>query len=153
MNIPYFYHKRRHLKELEKYNLKLEIDVRWADMDAFNHVNNAIYLKWVECARVEYLTNNVTGLFGEKILGPILARQDCRYIFPMKFPDTAIIGFRVNEIGEDRLLCEASVYSKKHQKLSAIVYNTVMAYNFQKLEKSYIPNEWIEKIENFEQKQ
>jgi len=130
------------LEGLDQFNVKLNIDVRWGDMDAF-----PIYIKWVECARVEYLVNHVHGPFKKKSLGPILARQDIRYIFPITFPDTVIVGYKTNEILEDRIICECRIYSEKYKKLSAIAYNTIMPYDFKKLAKTSFPKTWIHKIE------
>ncbi len=139
------------MKELAKYPIKLEIPVRWSDMDAFQHVNNTIYLQWVEMARVEYLTKNITGNLNNISLGPILARQDCRYIFPVKYPDTVIVGCRVSEIQDDRIIFESKIFSKKYEKLCAIVYNTVMAYDFVNLRKAEIPIDWVMKIQDIEE--
>lgn len=139
------------MKELSKYPVQLEIPVRWADMDAFKHVNNVIYLQWAEMARIEYLTTHITGDLSNINLGPILARQDCRYIFPITFPDTVCLGCRVSEIQEDRLTFEVKIYSKKYNKLCAIVYNTVMAYDFVNLRKSEIPVDWVMKIQEIEE--
>ncbi len=135
---------------IEKFKVKVKVPVQWGDMDAFQHVNNTVYLKWNECARVEYLVKHVCGDFKKNILGPILARQDCRYIFPVKFPDNVIVGVRTAEILEDRLMLESRIYSEKHSRLCAIIYSTVMAYNFKLLRKAEIPQEWISNIKNIE---
>lgn len=138
------------MKDLESYKVQIEIPVRWADMDAFKHVNNTVYSQWGEIARIEYLTKYITGSLENISLGPILARQDIRYIFPIKFPDTVIVCFKVAEIQEDRLICEIKVFSKKYEKLCAIIYNTIMAYDFVNLRKAAIPVEWVMKIQDIE---
>jgi len=139
------------MKELKDYPVQIEIPVRWSDMDAFKHVNNVIYLKWVEIARIEYMTKFITGDLNNISLGPILARQDCRYIFPVTFPDTVYIGIKVSELQSDRIIFEAKVFSKKYEKLCAIVYNTVMAYDFVNLRKAEIPVDWVMKIQDVEE--
>lgn len=139
------------MKDLELFKMSMDIDVRWGDMDAFQHVNNTVYLKWVEAARVEYLSKYIVeDLKGQRI-GPILARTDIRYIYPITYPDTVTVGFRVAEIRDDRLLCECKIYSKKHQVLSAITYNTVMAYDFKEMRKVDVPIDWIMRIQAVEE--
>lgn len=137
-------------KDLKVFKLKLDIPVRWGDMDAFQHVNNTVYLKWVEHARVEYLRQHIISIFNKMTLGPILARQDIRYIFPITYPDTVTVAFRVVEIQDDRLLCESKIYSQKYERLSAIAYNTIMAYDFNALRKTDIPVDWVMKIQELE---
>lgn len=51
---------------------QVEIRVRWADMDAYHHVNNAIYLNYFEEAR----DNVMVGLFGPEALDFVLAHVD-----------------------------------------------------------------------------
>ncbi len=135
---------------IEKFKLKIKIPVQWGDMDAFQHVNNTVYLKWNESARVEYLQKHITGEFKRNILGPILARQDCRYIFPVTYPDTVIVGIRTAEILEDRIRLETRIYSEHHSRLCAIIYSTVMAYNFKLLQKAEIPKSWVKAIEDLD---
>jgi acyl-CoA thioester hydrolase len=139
------------MEDLDLFKLKIEIDVRWGDMDAFKHVNNTVYLKWVEAARVEYLREHIVGddLRNHR-LGPILARTDIRYIYPITYPDRVTVGFRVAEIRDDRLMCECKIYTHEHQRLSAIAYNTVMAYDFEAMRKADIPIGWIMKIQEVE---
>jgi len=139
------------MKELNTFPIQHEIPVRWSDMDAFKHVNNVVYLQWGEIARIKYLTSFITGDLNNISLGPILARQDCRYIFPITFPDTVKIGCRVSEIQEDRLIFEIKIFSEKYDKLSAIIYNTVMAYDFVNLRKADIPVDWVMKIQDIEE--
>ena len=33
--------------------IRTEISLQWGDMDAFNHVNNVIYIRWCETSRIE----------------------------------------------------------------------------------------------------
>lgn len=139
------------MKDINKFPIKIDIPVRWGDMDAFQHVNNAIYIQWVEVARVEYIRKYLVGSLKDVRLGPILARQDIRYIFPITYPDTVTVGFRVSEIQSDRLICESKIYSQKYDKLSALAYNTVMAYDFSHLRKVDIPTEWSMAIQDVEQ--
>jgi acyl-CoA thioester hydrolase len=51
---------------------QVEIRVRWADMDAYQHVNNAVYLNYFEEARDTVMV----GLFGPEALDFVLAHVD-----------------------------------------------------------------------------
>ncbi|MEJ6696974.1 MAG: thioesterase family protein [Saprospiraceae bacterium] len=137
--------------ELSEYACQVSIHVQWGDMDAFQHVNNVIYLGWVESARVKYFDeylckNNLNNLE----VGPILAWQDCKYLFPMTYPDTAEVGFRASEVKSDRILFEARIYSKKHNRLVAIANNVIMPYSIKSQSKTNIPMEWIDAIEELQ---
>ena len=51
---------------------QVTIGVRWADMDAYQHVNNAVYLNYLEEARDTVMV----GLFGPEALDFVLAHVD-----------------------------------------------------------------------------
>jgi acyl-CoA thioester hydrolase len=127
---------------LSEFPVTLEVDVQWGDMDAALHVNNTVYLRWVENSRVEYFRRLGYGVSSESgKTGFILGWQDCKYIFPVTYPDTVIIGAKVTEIGKDRFTLQTHIFSKKHQRLAAISNQTVVSYNYSTLKKVDIPED------------
>lgn len=129
---------------MENTNAMVSLDVRvhWGDMDAMQHVNNIVYLKWIESTRLLLIEQLMDGTAGEDLISPILAWSDIKYIAPVTYPDTIRVDFSVTGMEEDRLHGEARLYSKTHQKLVAISNNTIMAYNTKALEKAKIPAQW-----------
>ena len=83
--------------------------VRWGDMDAFGHVNNTIFFKWFEDARIA--TFMEIGVEADPPLGvaPILARTDCDFLAPVTFPATVEIGCRVPRVGNTSFVMEYAV--------------------------------------------
>ena len=74
--------------------------VRWGDLDAFGHVNNTIFFRYFESARIAYfqaatLIENVTRVEG---VGPILAQASCQFLRPIRFPAELLVGARVTEV-------------------------------------------------------
>lgn len=135
----------------EDFKVKIEIPVQWGDMDSFRHVNNTMYLRWAESSRLAYFE----ALFGTNAIfnnpSLILAWIDCKFIFPMTYPDTAIIGIKVAEIQEDRFTVESYIFSKQHQRVAAISKQVMVAYDYKKLKKVPLPQEWLEMIRELEE--
>jgi acyl-CoA thioester hydrolase len=130
--------------------VSLEVSVHWGDMDAMQHVNNIIYLKWVESTRLllfEQLMKGETAGISE--IGPILAWSDIKYIAPVVYPDTVKIDFDIVKIKEDRLECKAHLYSIEQNRLVAISNNTIKAYNIKKLKKAVIPTHWNSQLREY----
>ena len=124
--------------------VSLEVRVHWGDMDAMQHVNNIIYLKWVESTRLllfEQLMKGETAGISE--IGPILAWSDIKYIAPVVYPDSVKIDFDIIQLDEDRLQCQAHLYSTAQNRLVAISNNTIKAYNIKLLKKAEIPAHWV----------
>ena len=127
---------------LAEFPLRLEFVVRWGEMDAARHVNNAVYLRWAETLRTEYFRQ--LGFFHteDSREGVILGWQDCKYIFPVTFPDTVLAGIRPAEVGSDRFLLECRYYSQKHGRLVAISNHRMVAYDYVDLKKIAVPETW-----------
>lgn len=123
-----------------------EVPVRWGDMDAAQHVNNTVYHRYLEQARVGLWARLNGGEMELGKCGPILAYQDCKFIFPLTYPDTAIVEYDVYKVESDRIHCQANILSKKHERLAAISKSTIMAYDFIELKKVDIPEQWISVI-------
>ena len=136
---------------LEQYKTTQSYMVHWGDMDAAKHVNNLVYLRWAESARIHYFEQmQMDTSFGVGGIGPILAWQDCKYIFPMTHPDTALVGIRVYEIKEDRFFLETAIFSQKHQRLAALSHQSIVPYSYADLKKVALPQAWLNGIKQLE---
>lgn len=57
-----------------------ELDVRWGDMDAVGHVNNATYLTYFEQARISWLASIDAGKVSvSEAAGPVMANVSCEF--------------------------------------------------------------------------
>ena len=128
---------------MEKFDVTLEIPVEWRNIDAAHHVNNVVYLQWVESARVTYfLQINEGQLTSPDDISPIVAWQDCKYIRPVSFPDTVIVGVKKQEILDDRIVLETKIFSQKDNRNVAISKQHIMPYNVKAKQKADIPLNW-----------
>ena len=137
--------------QLSDYNTFFEYRIQWGQMDAAQHINNLEYLRWAESARVEYFDKiGISVDFGTSDLAPILGWQECKYIFPITYPDIALVGIKTTEIMSDRLMLETSVFSKKYERIACVSKQSIVPYDYIKLTKVSLPGEWVERIKNYE---
>lgn len=82
------------------HTVSLSVAVAWSDMDALGHVNNTIYLRWFESARILWWErlDQKAALYAEG-LGPILARTTIDYRRPVKYPDTVEVRVTTLRVG------------------------------------------------------
>jgi acyl-CoA thioester hydrolase len=73
------------------------ISVRWRDLDAFNHVNNANYLTYLEEARLQWL-QQVRDWFSEESM-PVLAASELQYRRPIEWPASLHVELRCTRLG------------------------------------------------------
>ena len=133
---------------LDDFQTLHRFPVHWGDMDSAQHVNNLVYLRWAETARVLYFEAiGVNTAFAPGSTGAILAYQDCKYIFPMTYPDTALVGARTLQVEDDRFRMQTAIFSDRHQRLAAVTEQVIVPYDYGKLAKAPMPEEWKSGIE------
>jgi len=94
---------------LKDCSVTIEIPVVWADMDAFQHVNNTVYFRFFEHVRIAYFEKlEIAELKETTGVAPILAATRCRFRIPLTYPDTVSIGARIASLEEDRFVMEYS---------------------------------------------
>ena len=131
---------------LAGFPIVVEIPIAWGDMDAFGHVNNIMFFRYFETARIEFLYR--TGFRGDDGRpGPILASTQCRFRRPLEFPDTVLVGVRVAELAEDRFTHEYRIVSVKADEVAAEGNGVVVAYDYAARAKTVIPDDVRAKIQ------
>ncbi len=77
---------------------RTELSVRWRDLDAFNHVNNAMFLRYIEEARLRWLLS-LAGPWMDENIGPVLASVLVNFKRPIGWPEDVIVELFVERIG------------------------------------------------------
>ncbi|WP_374601761.1 acyl-CoA thioesterase [Arenimonas sp.] len=80
----------------------VDLEVRWRDLDAFNHVNNASYLGYIEEARVRWFKSLSSDWAGETA-APIMAAVQLNYRRPVNWPETVRVELFAERIGTKSL--------------------------------------------------
>jgi len=138
-------------KLLSEFSFITQMNVEWGDMDALQHVNNVEYFKYFQKARIAYFEKNSSeDLFVESRISTILASTECKFIYPLKYPDTISIGARVDSIADQYFTMRYAVISHKNQKLVAIGGAKVVMFDYDKNMKASVPQEVKKRILNFE---
>ncbi len=84
-------------EKLTDYKYKTHIPIRFSDIDAVGHVNNAIYLTYFEIARFSYWNEAIDWNFSEN--GIIVGRAEVNYLKPVTLHDQIACYVRVVRIG------------------------------------------------------
>tara|TARA_B100000953_G_scaffold132391_1_gene109328 strand:+ start:369 stop:791 length:423 start_codon:yes stop_codon:yes gene_type:complete len=112
---------------LEDFAFTHQINTRWRDLDAFNHVNNATFLSYIEDARTLFFKKWKTN-FEEKSL--IVASVKIDYINQVKHPSTLILGQKVSRLGTKSFDVQTAIFCKESNQLICISTVTSVCYNF-----------------------
>lgn len=134
---------------LSDYPVVVEVPVAWGDMDAFAHVNNTVYLRWFETARIAYFERVEALRTKERMgVGPILASTSCRFKIPLTFPDTILAGARVPaaSLGADRFTMEYAVASLGHGRIAAEGDGLIVTFDYAAGRKAPLPADLRQRI-------
>lgn len=131
---------------LERFPVVLEIPVAWAEMDVFRHVNNTVFFRWFESARIDFLIRIGLEDQREDGIGPILHSTHCRFRRPVVFPDTVLAGARATEVMEDRFVMEYRAVSVAQGEVAGEGGGVVVAYDYRANRKAPLPDEVREAI-------
>ncbi len=136
------------IEALKDYPVVVECPVAWGEMDSFGHVNNIVYFRYFENARIAYFRETaVLEVMESSHIGPILASTECRFLVPLTYPDTVSTGTRVTDVGPDRFTMEYAVYSHRHQRLAAIGKGVLVTFDYASGTKASVPAKLRDRFE------
>ena len=138
---------------LEGYPVVIEFPVAWGEMDALQHINNVLYFRYFESARVAYFNKiDMFGHMDETGIGTILGSTQCIYKIPLTYPDTGSVGAKVGEMGRDRFRMDFCIVSHKHKKIAAKGEGVLVSFDYRANEKVPMPQKLRLRIEALENK-
>ena len=116
---------------LADYRCITTVPVQWGDMDAFQHVNNVVYLRWFESARTDLLglLQSAVTMSGSG-LGPILVSIRCDYKKQLHYPDTVHIGSRVGKLGRSSVEVEHAVFSEQLGQMAGVGVSVLVVFDY-----------------------
>ena len=136
---------------LEQYPVVFNQPVSWGEMDAFGHVNNIVYFRYFESARIAYFQRiGLSDKINRSKIGPILAETKCRFRAALTFPDFITIGARVTDIQADRFLMQYAVASYCTGGIAAEGSGLVVSYNYETSTKAALPTKIAQNIRDLE---
>jgi len=127
---------------LRGYHTVTRLPVQWGDQDAFGHVNNVVYFRWLESALIDLLAAcpSAVGMTNTG-LGPIVASLTCDYRRQLRFPDEVIVGSRVGKLGNTSVELEHVVLSREQGQAVAAARCVVVVFNYQLQRPTRIPDD------------
>ena len=119
--------------------------VRFRDLDSFGHVNNAVYLTYVEQARIAYLVDR--GVFARPTqdeMSMILARAEIDFRAPLAAGEEVAIGVRTARVGNKSFALEYQLHAESRVVAEALT--VLVAYDYALDAPVTIPDEWRRRL-------
>ena len=118
--------------KISNYPFKTKLATRWRDLDAFQHVNNAVFATYIENARVNlFIRWNLP--FDGTGQSLIVASLKIDYYKQLKHPSNLIVGQRISRIGNTSFDIESAIFMEDYENEPLCVSKLVcVCYDFDK---------------------
>ena len=116
------------LQSLTDYPQHYEFKTRWKDIDSFGHVNNAVFLTYIEDARIMYFKKwNIT----ERKKSLIVASIKIDYLRQIEHPSYLTVGQKVSRIGNSSFDIQSAIFLNNDPKPAANSVVSCVCFDYQ----------------------
>ena len=136
-------------------------DVEWGTLDAFGHLNNVLYFRFMENGRFSFFHEMQRRVQGERAApsiadfvqgrgcGPILKSTGCTFRAPLYHPETVTVATRVPEesIDEDRFVLQHRIFRHSDLKLVAEGEGVVVCFDYDRKGKAPLPADIVQVLQ------
>ena len=124
------------------YQMEVDLSVRYRDIDAVGHVNNAVYVSFLEQARVEYLDAVLD--ITELQPGFLVASVTVDYERPILLDEEVVVSLGVTDIGTASV--EMGYEVRADGEVAATASSVIVAVDPETESSRPVPETWREKI-------
>ena len=124
-----------------------KVTTRWADNDAYGHVNNTVYYEWFDSAVNAWMIEQ--GMLDIANGDPIalVVETCCTYAAPLTFPETVEIGLAVAQLGRSSIRYRIGVFAEGGDAAAAEGEFVHVVVDRSTRRPVQIPRDWREKLE------
>lgn len=134
------------------YNHVTDIQLRFSDMDAFGHINNACYLTYFEEARISYMDEIVGLEYKWSARGIILANAEINFLKPTHIKDSVKVFTRCIHLGSKSFTLDYKMVrgNGENEEVVALCTSVQVMFDYDKQATVLMPEEWKALIKKFE---
>jgi acyl-CoA thioester hydrolase len=126
---------------LSAFPIVIRTTVHWGEMDAYGHLNNTVFFRYFESARIAFLDRcGLLAAYERDRIGAILHSTDCRFRRPLFYPDDLLVGARTLAVGDDRFTMGYRIVSLGQDAVAADGTGVIVAYDYAAGRKVTLPD-------------
>lgn len=131
----------------DRYAYSTRVTLRWADNDAYGHVNNTVYYSWFDTAVNAWLVEN--GLLDIANGNPIglVVETGCQYFAPLSYPGEVEVLLCVERLGRSSVTYRLGVFAPGSDQASAEGHFTHVYVDREDRRPVALPEDWRSKLE------
>lgn len=133
----------------DHFHCRRTVEIRWSDMDAMGHVNNARYFTYLECARIHFFESLGLSLLNEQRQGIALVSVACDFHRQVRYPATLEIGTTLTSIGTSSFHLAHTFFLQGTSDAVANARSVVVCVDYASEKAVPVPTALREKLEAF----
>jgi acyl-CoA thioester hydrolase len=133
------------IPEQKKQLFETRIPMRWGDMDALSHLNNANYFRFIETARVDWFTSLGIVASG-KGEGPLIVNAFCYFYQQLQYPGEVLLKLYASDVARTTFETWATfARSDAPERICAAGGGTTMWVDFERQKATTLPD-WLVRV-------
>ena len=131
----------------DAYRWYMTIATRWADNDAYGHVNNTVFYQWFDTAVNQWLVE--AGLLDIESGDPIglVVETGCSYFAPLSFPGEVEVGIAIDKLGSSSVTYRVGVFAAGLSEAAAQGHFTHVYVGRDSRRPAPLPDSWRQRLE------
>ncbi|MCF8259127.1 MAG: acyl-CoA thioesterase [Flavobacteriales bacterium] len=133
--------------EPKDFQANVDVQLRFRDLDMLGHVNNAVYLSWMELGRMAF-SDALWPFIDWKKEGFILAHVSIDYLEPVYLTDKVKVYMRVGKVGTKsvHLECVITKDDGKGERPAAKGLNVIVGFDYVENRSMNLPEKWLSAV-------
>ncbi len=140
-------------EQLSHFKVVVRDQLRWGEMDAMGHINNTQYFRYLESARIDFLSHFSMSFGNEGASGGggdfALAEVRCRFKVSLTYPDNIQIGVGLRELRESEIIQQSEIYSEKLDCIAAEGDARLVYFDYAAGKRAPIPDDLAKQLQAY----
>ncbi|MCI8997803.1 MAG: acyl-CoA thioesterase [Muribaculaceae bacterium] len=135
---------------IKSFRHRMPLQMRFNDIDMLGHLNNSIYLTFMDLAKTRYFE----AVLGENLkwdrIGVVIVNINCNFCAPTFFNEEIEVETAVVAIGEKSLTIEQRVFSPSTGQVKCDCRTIMSGFDMETNTSAPILPEWVKAFETYE---
>ncbi|MDE6484701.1 MAG: acyl-CoA thioesterase [Duncaniella sp.] len=129
----------------------IPVQIRFTDIDALGHVNNAVYINYFDLGKTKYFESAMHDAIDWGNIGVVIVNINCSYYAPTLYEESIEVLTKVTEIGQRSLHVEQRLINSDTMQTKAVCYTILSGFSRETMKSVEITPEWITALEKYEE--
>lgn len=133
-----------------EYRHRVDVQMRFRDVDLFGHVNNNVYFEYFDLGKVEYIDTVLYGLFDTRKDALVIANINCDFLLPSIPREQLQVQTRVDGVGEHSIKLSQRVVNPINGAVKCRARVVMVGFDASTGQTKVIPDSWKARINEYE---